>query len=180
VPHRVMQLSPCRKAPGPGVLDAGGRIGRSFAPERQQERSAFSVPWPIMFALASRPMAGGHCQLVRGARERLKGLLEDHGVSGATEIRGFARDTRGQGRAFPCRLAAGGGLCRARPGGDFGTGRAGRPAGRQAAPQAQGRELPARGRYPVPGRSGGACRTWRRAAIWGWRRSPPWARRMPA
>ena len=35
--HRVVQLSPLAQAPGPGVLDAGGRIGRSFAPERQME-----------------------------------------------------------------------------------------------------------------------------------------------
>jgi transcription-repair coupling factor (superfamily II helicase) len=36
--HRLIQLSPLAQAPGPGVLDAGARIGRSFAPERQQEK----------------------------------------------------------------------------------------------------------------------------------------------
>ncbi|MFM7445135.1 MAG: transcription-repair coupling factor, partial [Tabrizicola sp.] len=36
-PHRVIQLSSLAQSPGPGVLDAGARIGRSFAPERQQE-----------------------------------------------------------------------------------------------------------------------------------------------
>ena len=36
-PLRVVQLSPLAQAPGPGVLDSGGRIGRNFAPERQQE-----------------------------------------------------------------------------------------------------------------------------------------------
>ncbi len=34
--RRVLQLAPLRQATGPGVLDAGGRIGRNFAPERQQ------------------------------------------------------------------------------------------------------------------------------------------------
>ena len=36
--HRVVQLSPLAQSPGPGVLDAGARAGRSFAPERQQEK----------------------------------------------------------------------------------------------------------------------------------------------
>ncbi len=35
--HRVVQLSPLPQSLGPGVLDAGGRIGRSFGPERQLE-----------------------------------------------------------------------------------------------------------------------------------------------
>ena len=29
--------APLPQASGPGVIDAGGRIGRNFAPERQQE-----------------------------------------------------------------------------------------------------------------------------------------------
>jgi transcription-repair coupling factor (superfamily II helicase) len=36
--HRVVQLSPLPQSPGPGVLDAGARVGRDFAPERQQEK----------------------------------------------------------------------------------------------------------------------------------------------
>lgn len=47
--HRTVQLSPLPQSPGPGVLDAGARAGRNFAPERQQRRSIFSVPWRIMF-----------------------------------------------------------------------------------------------------------------------------------
>ena len=34
--RRVMQFNPLAQATGPGVIDAGGRIGRNFAPERQQ------------------------------------------------------------------------------------------------------------------------------------------------
>ena len=34
--HRVLQFAPLKQATGPGVVDAGGRIGRDFAPERQQ------------------------------------------------------------------------------------------------------------------------------------------------
>ncbi|MDA0721648.1 MAG: transcription-repair coupling factor, partial [Proteobacteria bacterium] len=35
--RRVLQFSPYKQATGPGVIDAAGRMGRSFAPERQQE-----------------------------------------------------------------------------------------------------------------------------------------------
>ena len=42
--RRVMQFSPLKQATGPGASDAGGRIGRNFAPERQQEQiSLFSA-----------------------------------------------------------------------------------------------------------------------------------------
>ncbi|NHX28347.1 transcription-repair coupling factor, partial [Escherichia coli] len=36
--HRVLQLNPLPQSTGPGVTDAGGRIGRNFAPERQLEQ----------------------------------------------------------------------------------------------------------------------------------------------
>ncbi|MEL7398310.1 MAG: transcription-repair coupling factor, partial [Pseudomonadota bacterium] len=35
--RRVLSFSPLAQSPGPGVIDAGGRVGRNFAPERQQE-----------------------------------------------------------------------------------------------------------------------------------------------
>ena len=35
--HRLIQFSPNPQSPGPGVLDAGGRLGRNFSPERQLE-----------------------------------------------------------------------------------------------------------------------------------------------
>ncbi|MGD9864956.1 MAG: transcription-repair coupling factor, partial [Pseudodonghicola sp.] len=35
--RRLLQFNPLPQASGPGVIDAGGRIGRNFAPERQQE-----------------------------------------------------------------------------------------------------------------------------------------------
>ena len=42
--RRGMQFSPLPQATGPGVIDAGGRIGRNFAPERQQENiSLFGI-----------------------------------------------------------------------------------------------------------------------------------------
>ncbi|MCV6586022.1 MAG: transcription-repair coupling factor, partial [Marinibacterium sp.] len=35
--RRVLHFHPLAQASGPGVIDAGGRIGRNFAPERQME-----------------------------------------------------------------------------------------------------------------------------------------------
>ena len=79
--HRLVQLSPLAQAPGPGVLDAGGRIGRSFAPERQQEKVS------LFAALADHIRVlreGSHVVIASwsdGARERLRGLLTDQGLA---------------------------------------------------------------------------------------------------
>ncbi|KCV83705.1 transcription-repair coupling factor [Actibacterium atlanticum] len=88
--HRVLQMHPLAQGSGPGVIDAGGRIGRNFAPERGLEQvSLFSAlkdhiqakreDGPVVVASYSE-----------GARERLQGLLEDEGIKDATLI----NDTR--------------------------------------------------------------------------------------
>ncbi|MFT4149718.1 MAG: transcription-repair coupling factor, partial [Paracoccaceae bacterium] len=103
--HRVVQLSPLAQPPGPGVLDAQGRAGRNFVPERQQESIS------LFGALSDhvRKLREDHQVVIaswsEGARERLKGLLEDQGLVAADEIADF--------REVPERLEAG------RPGGLF-------------------------------------------------------------
>jgi transcription-repair coupling factor (superfamily II helicase) len=94
--RRVVQFSPLPQAPGPGVIDAGGRAGRNFAPERQSENLN------LFGALAD------HVRKLReerdvviaswseGARERLQGLLEDQGLGGARLI-DDARGLTGKG-----------------------------------------------------------------------------------
>ncbi|HEX9856911.1 MAG TPA: transcription-repair coupling factor, partial [Paracoccaceae bacterium] len=97
---RVIQLSPLAQSPGPGVLDAGGRIGRNFAPERQLENiSLFGALSDHIRTLREE------AQVViaswsEGARERLKGLLEDQGVRGATPIRDLREVPEGRGGLF--------------------------------------------------------------------------------
>jgi transcription-repair coupling factor (superfamily II helicase) len=84
-PRRVLQLNPLRVPPGPGVVDAGGRAGRSFAPERQAEANVFDA----LAAHIAEKRAGAHVVVTsfsEGARERLAGLLADHGASGAQSI----------------------------------------------------------------------------------------------
>ncbi|TVR43802.1 MAG: transcription-repair coupling factor [Rhodobacteraceae bacterium] len=83
--RRVLQLNPLRVPPGPGVVDAGGRAGRSFAPERQAEANVFDA----LAAHIAEKRAGAHVVVTsfsEGARERLSGLLADHGASGAQSI----------------------------------------------------------------------------------------------
>jgi transcription-repair coupling factor (superfamily II helicase) len=98
--HRVVQLSPLAQSPGPGVLDAGARVGRNFAPERQQEKiNLFGALADHVRALAK------DAQVVvaswsEGARERLKGLLADNGLSGAREIADLREIPEGRGGLF--------------------------------------------------------------------------------
>ncbi|WP_417741139.1 transcription-repair coupling factor [Salipiger sp.] len=84
--RRVVQFHPLPQSSGPGVVDAGGRIGRSFAPERQQENVS------LFGALADHvktKMQDGPVLIAswsEGARERLTGLIEDEGLAEAIPI----------------------------------------------------------------------------------------------
>ena len=88
------QLAALPQPLGPGVIDAGGRIGRDFAPERQQE--AVSLFGALAAHVAARRRTGDVviASYSAGARERLAGLLADSGVTDAREI-GRAADARG-------------------------------------------------------------------------------------
>ncbi|WP_102223293.1 transcription-repair coupling factor [Acidimangrovimonas sediminis] len=89
--RRVIQLNPLGQSPGPGVLDAGGRIGRNFAPERQQENINLFEALAAHVKVRRKDGAVVISSYSDGARERLKGLIEDEGLEGATEI----EDARG-------------------------------------------------------------------------------------
>ncbi|MDF0599546.1 transcription-repair coupling factor [Psychromarinibacter sp. C21-152] len=93
--RRVLQFHPLPQASGPGVVDAGGRIGRNFSPERQQESvnlfgavadhvRARSDAGPVVLAAYSE-----------GAAERLGHLLADHGIH---DVRHVARASELSGR----------------------------------------------------------------------------------
>lgn len=99
-PHRTIQLSPNPQAPGPNVLDAQGRMGRSFAPERQQENiSLFGALADHLKAL----LQDGNVVIAswsEGARERLEGLLQDQGVTGAKRAKDFRDVAEGKGNLY--------------------------------------------------------------------------------
>ncbi|WP_170418568.1 transcription-repair coupling factor [Ruegeria arenilitoris] len=84
--RRVMQFSPLPQASGPGVIDAGGRIGRNFAPERQQESISLfgALASHIKNKLEKGPVLVASYS--EGARERLTGLIEDEGLAEAIPV----------------------------------------------------------------------------------------------
>ncbi|WP_171211373.1 transcription-repair coupling factor [Ruegeria sp. HKCCA5426] len=84
--RRVLQFGPLPQASGPGVIDAGGRIGRNFAPERQQESISL---FGALAAHITDKMAKGPVLIAsysEGARERLTGLIEDEGLAEAIPV----------------------------------------------------------------------------------------------
>ncbi|MFC3616319.1 transcription-repair coupling factor [Lutimaribacter marinistellae] len=89
--RRVMQFSPLPRASGPGVIDAGGRIGRNFAPERQQENLSLfgALADHVRAKLDAGPVL--IASYSQGARERLTGLIEDEGLAEAIPVRDGTR-----------------------------------------------------------------------------------------
>ncbi|MDO5528495.1 MAG: transcription-repair coupling factor [Paracoccus sp. (in: a-proteobacteria)] len=85
-PRRVLQFSVNPAPPGPKVLDAGGRVGRNFAPERQAEKL------DLFGALGAhmRDLGKTHRIVIasfsEGARDRIAGLIGDEGIEGARPI----------------------------------------------------------------------------------------------
>ncbi len=78
--RRQLQFNPLAQASGPGVVDAGGRIGRNFSPERQQENISLfgALADHINARLEQGPVVVASYS--KGARERLAGLIEDEGM----------------------------------------------------------------------------------------------------
>ncbi len=79
--RRVLNFHPLPQASGPSVIDAGGRIGRDFAPERQQENISLfgALAAHIKSKLEKGPVVVASYS--EGARERLTGLIEDEGLA---------------------------------------------------------------------------------------------------
>ena len=71
---------------GPNALDMGGRIGRSFAPERQNEEIRLFESLADHISMKRRESAVVIASFSEGARERLDGLLADQDVAGMTKV----------------------------------------------------------------------------------------------
>ena len=97
---RVVQLSPLPQSPGPGVLDAKARAGRSFAPERQQEKINLFEALVHHIRVLSKNAQVVIASWSEGARDRLKGLLADNGLLGATDIADFRNLPDGKGGLY--------------------------------------------------------------------------------
>ncbi len=98
--RRILQLAVAPQPEGPGCTDAGGRIGRDFAPERQRESTA------LLEALAGHIKTRARSDQVviasysEGARERLQGLIADHDILGAAPISEFGDIPEGKGGVY--------------------------------------------------------------------------------
>ncbi len=96
----VRQMVSLPQPPGPTSIDAGGRIGRDFAPERQQE--SVSLFGALAAHVAERRRAGNVvlASYSKGALERMAGLLEDDGVTGAKEAARASDVPEGKGGLY--------------------------------------------------------------------------------
>lgn len=96
----VRWLSPVQVGLGAGVTDAGARVGRNFAPERQADGV------PLFAALKSHVETRAEegqvviASFSQGARERMASLLEDEGLTGTTQVATFADIPEGKGGVF--------------------------------------------------------------------------------
>ena len=79
----VLQFCPFPQTPGPNVKDAGSTIGKNFSIERQVDNINIfnALSSYIKSELEAKPVI--IASYTDGARERLRGLLEDEGLDGA-------------------------------------------------------------------------------------------------
>jgi transcription-repair coupling factor (superfamily II helicase) len=74
---------------GPNALDMGGRIGRSFAPERQNEETSLFESLADHITDKRKTASVVIASFSEGARERLEGLLSDQDITGMTKVASF-------------------------------------------------------------------------------------------
>ena len=98
--HRVVQLTALPQPVGLGVLDAGGRIGRNFSAERQLENVSLFGALADHLKVKSQEGQVVVASYSEGARERLRGLLDDEGVRNVIEIKDFRDVPAGRGGLF--------------------------------------------------------------------------------
>ena len=72
---------------GPNSLDMRARIGRNFAPERQNEEIALFEEFAKHITYKRKTTSVVIASFSLGARERLFGLLEDQGLSGMINVK---------------------------------------------------------------------------------------------
>ncbi len=89
--RRMLHFSALPQASGPGTIDAGGRIGRNFSPERQQENLSLfgALADHIRKKLPDGPVVVASYS--EGARERLSGLIEDEGLAETIPVKDASR-----------------------------------------------------------------------------------------
>ena len=87
--RRAVRFHPLPQPSGPGVTDAGGRIGRDFLLERQQKEVSLFKTLATHVQAMRRDSAIVIASYSDGARERLRGLMADEGIADVREISTF-------------------------------------------------------------------------------------------
>jgi len=83
----VRAFNPLPTGSGPGVIDAGGKLGKSFAQERQTpDLNLFDAVAAHVKDLQSKKTRIIFASYSKGARDRMKTMLADHGIENAVEI----------------------------------------------------------------------------------------------
>ena len=98
--HRVLHLNALPQPTGARVIDAGGRIGRNFSPERQLENVSL---FGALEDHVDARRADNHVVVAsysEGARERLHGLMQDQGLKNAVLIGDFRDVPDGKGGVY--------------------------------------------------------------------------------
>ena len=98
--HRILEFGALPQPTGPGVINAGGRIGRNFSPERQQESISLFAALAAYIDVRRKSGQVVVASYSDGARERLLGLLQDNDVKDAKPIRDFNDVPEGSGGVF--------------------------------------------------------------------------------
>ncbi len=84
--RRVLHFAALPQATGPRVIDAGGRIGRNFSPERKQENVSLFNALADHIRKKRKEGAVVVASYSDGARERLGGLLAEQEITDATAV----------------------------------------------------------------------------------------------
>lgn len=87
--HRALNLVALPQATGPNIIDAGGRIGRNFSPERQLENVNLFGALKDHISVRRKESQVLIASYSQGARERLHGLMQDEGLHDAKLIEDY-------------------------------------------------------------------------------------------
>ncbi|MBI3675324.1 MAG: transcription-repair coupling factor [Proteobacteria bacterium] len=88
--HVVRDLSPFQAPESKNSTDAGGRLGRDFAPERAQEKlNVFEAAAAHAKALQTSGKRVLVAAWSEGSAERLGGVLSDHGLAAIRQVRNW-------------------------------------------------------------------------------------------
>lgn len=89
--HAAHLFSPFAQPDSGGIIDFGIAAGRDFAPERAQKANIYEAVADHLKALLKSGSKAIIASYSAGARERLKGLLSDHGAPTLIEAEGWQR-----------------------------------------------------------------------------------------